>query len=192
MRFLVQRIAAKLPHGYGEAGRDKRLFSQDRVFLDDKADVPIRLHQFCHLVIGLAAISASIVGEFDHRDVAFGIAAHPAGRIVENLCGMGLQKRGIVLRFKLGLPGIQHIHRFDQHVRVVQQIGLHLGPEDLPLGGGHGGQVGPGRDCKGQGQQKAGCDQSGHGTLLGLCPSIADRHAGARQTAQAMRACAEL
>jgi len=152
MDIAIGLAIVQLLHRDGKAGGHVRFRAQNGVFLDDEADVAIRLQQLVHLGKGAAAIAAAIIHELDQGDVAIGIAADPGMAVVEQRIGKLHDIGGVRIGLGLGLAGIQQVDHLDQHFGVVQQIGADLLAKGVALGLGHRGQV----ECGDRARQQGG------------------------------------
>ena len=69
---------------HGDAVRCERIRAEDGEFLEDKADIGIRVDKSHHIGHGPFAEAAIVIIELDHGHIAFGIAQHDVFRRSED------------------------------------------------------------------------------------------------------------
>ena len=137
MNGFVRVTAMQLQDRDRELRRQQRRIAQNREFLDDKPDVAVSVHQSLDLVIGLAAIPAAIIHEFDHRDIAVRVATDPIVFIHKQRIRLGHDQHLVAFQRGDVFAFLQDAHRFDQNFGVFQKIGADFGTQGLTLGFGH-------------------------------------------------------
>ena len=78
--------------------------------------------------------------------------------VIEKLIGVSRDQRPVIFELRGLLTLLQDADGLHQHLRVIQQIGAHLGPESVPFRIGHFRQI-----ERGRGGGKAGGNGGGQG-----------------------------
>ncbi|MNC36137.1 hypothetical protein D3C75_846460 [compost metagenome] len=120
---LVLVGLAKL-HRQRRAGGIVGGLAQYGELLVDVADVLVFSEQLLDEGVGPLAVAAVVVEELDHGQAALGVAT--LGILVgEELLGMGLDQRLVILGLLALLFGAQGIGHLDQYFRILDQIVAH-------------------------------------------------------------------
>ncbi len=111
-------------HRQGDASGIVGGLAQDGELLVDVANVLVFGEQLLDEGVGALAVAAVVVEELDHGQAALGVAA--LGILVgEELLGVGLDQRLVILGLLALLLGAQGIGHLDQDFRILDQIVAH-------------------------------------------------------------------
>jgi hypothetical protein len=123
---MIGVVTCHFAGGQCEAGRDHRIFAEDRKFLGDIADIAIQFEKLGDFRMRTAAEATAVIEEFDDGHIAFGIASHPGIAVVEDRIGVVFDQRHIALCLFSSLTLLKHLNRFHDHFRILQQIRADL------------------------------------------------------------------
>jgi hypothetical protein len=119
----VEREVKTLPVG-GECGLGGKggAGAEDGELLVDDAQLRVGGFGVGHHRGDPAAVGAVVVEELDEADVAVRIAADWRRRVVEDLLTVGCDNMGNLASLRLTLPFLHTLKRFDENLRILDEI----------------------------------------------------------------------
>jgi len=122
--------------GYRDMSGLDRSLAQDRKLLEYEFKVGIRLQEFEHVGHGVPAITAIVVEELNHRDIALRVSEHDLMWRAENCRAVVIDRESMFFGFSRLLTLVQLSHHVLHHLGMADQVILDDALDLLALIGG--------------------------------------------------------